>query len=206
MSIIRAQGCVSRIKLNIVEDFIKTSKRGKNWKIFTIHSMISLLAKPNRMLKMFLANSKKSSGKEDDKADCNGKDDDKWLAVNIVFPGITVNAYRNAPLLLQPHCSFFILKETKTENRKLKELVEEELPLNFLAMNQRWFDENGFVDMLFGCKEHGNDGKDLINVSKNTKVWNVGELNYRPTRLFNVSEVGWLTDKVIEFVRMWCDV
>lgn len=204
MSIIRAQGCVSRIRSNIVKDFVKTSKRGKNWKIFTKHSMISLLAKPNCMLKMFLANSKKSSG-NDDKADCNGKDDDKWLAVNIVFPGITNNVGRNAPLLLQPHCSFFILTETKTKDGKLNGLAEE-LPLNFWAMNQSWFDENGFVDMLFGCKEHGNDGKDLIDVSKNTKVWNVGELNYRPTRLFNVSEVGWLTDKVIEFVRMWCDV
>ena len=199
MSIIRAQGCVSRIRSNIVKDFVKTSKRGKNWKIFTKHSMISLLAKPNCMLKMFLANSKKSSG-NDDKVDCNGKDDDKWLAVNIVFPGITVNADKNAPLLLQPHCSFFILLETK--NRKFKELAEE-LPLNFWAMNQSWFDENHFVDMLFGCKEHGNNGKDLIDVAIEGEV---EKLHYRPTRLFNVSEVGRLTDKVIEFVRMWCDV
>ena len=201
MSIIRAQGCVSRIRSNIVKDFVKTSKRGKNWKLKTDNVMISLLVKPNCMLKMFLANSKKSSG-NDDKADCNGKDDDKWLAVNIVFPGITNNVGRNAPLLLQPHCSFFILIETKTKDGKLNGLAEE-LPLNFWATNQRWFDENCFVDMLFGCKEHGNDGRNLTDVAIEGEV---EKLHYRPTRLFNVSEVGWLTDKVIEFVRTWCDV
>ncbi len=202
MSILRAQGCVSRIRSNIVKDFIKTSKRGKNWSLDTKNLMISLLAKPNCILNMFLANSKKCLDKDGDKANCNGTDEDKWLAVNIVFPGITVNADKNAPLLLRPHCSFFILVKTKIKNGKLKELTEE-LPLNFWAMNQKWFDENCFVDMLFGCKEHGNDGKDLIDVA--TKG-DAKEMHYRPTRLFNVSEVGWLTDKVIEFVRMWCDV
>lgn len=190
MSIIRAQGCVSRIEQDIVNDFTKipsVQNRGKTWNIDTSNSLVSLVAKF--------------------KAPYVGVGDQEktWLAVNIVFPGITNNVGRNAPLLLQPHCSFFILIETKTKDGKFNGLAEE-LPLNFWAMNQSWFDENGFVDMLFGCKEHGNDGKDLIDVSKNTKVWNVGELNYRPTRLFNVSEVGWLTDKVIEFIRMWCDV
>ena len=198
MSILRAQGCVSRIRSNIVKDFLKTSKRGKNWRLFTKYSMISLRVKPNFMLNMFLANSKKCLDKDGDKANSNDKDDDKWLAVNIVFPGITNNAYQNAPLLLQPHCSFFILSLPEGVNA-----ITEELPLNFWAANQKWFDENCFVDMLFGCKEHGNNGQALIDVATEGDV---EELHYRPTRLFNVSEVGWLTDKVIEFVRMWCDV
>ena len=150
------------------------------------------------MLNMFLANSKRRVDKADNKAGCNENDEDKWLAVNIVFPGVTINAHKNAPLLLRPHCSFFILVETKTKKRKPKELVEE-LPLNFWAKNQKWFDENDFVDILFGYKEHRTNGN--VVTKGNAKA-----MHYRPTRLFNVSEVGWLTDKVIEFVRMWCDV
>lgn len=202
MSILRAKNCVDRIKQALITDFSRISTKSVNWRLDTNNLMISLLAKPNCMLNMFLANSKKCLDKDGDKANSNGKDEDKWLAVNIVFPGITVNADKNAPLLLQPHCSFFILLETKTKNGKPKALTEE-LPLNFWAMNQKWFDENGFVDMLFGCKEHGNNGKDLIDVAIDGEV---EKLHYRPTRLFNVSEVGWLTDKVIEFIRMWCDV
>jgi hypothetical protein len=184
MSIIRAQGCVLQIEQDIVNDFKKipsVQNRGKTWDIDTSNSLVSLVAKF--------------------KAPYVGVGDQekKWLAVNIVFPGITVNAYRNAPLLLQPHCSFF-MKSGVDVTAALK-ANSEELPLNFWAMNQRWFDENKFVDVLFGYKEHG---------------WNVilpivrkgdsKELHYRPTRMFNISEVGWLTDKVIEFIRMWCDV
>lgn len=186
MSIIRAQGCVSRIEQDIVNDFTKipsVQNRGKTWNIDTSNSLVSLVAKF--------------------KAPYVGVGDQekKWLAVNIVFPGITVNADKNAPLLLQPHCSY-CMKSGSDVTAALK-ADSEELPLNFWAVNQKWFDEICFVDMLFGCKEHGNNGKDLIDVAIEGEV---EKLHYRPTRLFNVSEVGWLTDKVIEFVRMWCDV
>ena len=57
------------------------------------------------------------------------------------------------------------------------------------------------MDLLFGYKEHRGSGKAAV-----VKRGDALQMHYRPTRLFNVSEVGWLTDKVIEFVRMWCDV
>lgn len=184
MSILRAQGCVSRIEQDIVNDFTKNpsvQNRGKTWKIDTGNSLVSLVAK-----------FKVSNG-----TGCELED--KWLAVNIVFPGITVNAYRNAPLLLRPHCSFF-MKSGSDVGAALK-ATSEELPLNFWAANQKWFDENKFVDVLFGFKEHGWNG--ILPI---VRTGNAKEMHYRPTRLFNVSEVGWLTDKVIEFIRMWCDV
>ena len=181
MSILRARGCEGRIASDIENDFKKTSSKGVNWEIDVSNSLVSLVAKL--------------------KVACMGGNElkNKWLAVNIVFPGITVNAYRNAPLLLRPHCSFF-MKSGSDVDAALR-ATSEELSLNFWKTNQCWFDENDFVDILFGYKEHRGSGKAAV-----VKRGDVLQMHYRPTRLFNVSEVGWLTDKVLEFVRMWCDV
>lgn len=185
MSIIRAQGCVSRIATDIETDLLKTSTKGLNWKVDKTNDLVSVVAKLKVVDRV------------------NSFDEsvmgNKWLAVNIVFPGITVNAYRNAPLLLRPHCSFFM--KSGVDVMAALKANSEELPLNFWAMNQSWFDENHFVDVLFGYKEHRGNGKSAV-----VKRGDVAQMHYRPTRLFNVSEVSWLTDKVIDFIRMWCDV
>ena len=125
-----------------------------------------------------------------------------FLYIDVVIPGITTNSGHYSPQILRPHCSIYMKKEEKGKNDKNASAFELiELPPSFWAMNQRWFDENHFVDVLFGFREHGMcGGKDVVTKG------DAKELHYRPTRLFNVSEVGWLTDKVIEFVRMWCDV
>ena len=124
------------------------------------------------------------------------------LYVDIVIPGITTNSGHYSPQILRPHCSIYMKKEEKSKGDKPSgayELIE--LPPSFWAMNQRWFDENNFMDVLFGFREHGECGKSEVK-----KDGNANEMHYRPTRLFNASEVGWLLDKVIEFIRMWCDV
>ncbi len=124
------------------------------------------------------------------------------LYVDIVIPGITTNDGCYSPQILRPHCSIYMKKEEKIKGDKSSGVYEFiELPPSFWAMNQRWFDENNFVDVLFGFREHGKSGdKDVV------KDGDVNEMHYRPTRLFNASEVGCLLDKVIEFIRMWCDV
>ena len=124
------------------------------------------------------------------------------LYIDFVIPGITTNSGHYSPQILRPHCSIYMKKEEKSKGDKpsgADGVIE--LPPSFWAMNQRWFDENNFVDVLFGFREHGKRGKSRVK-----KDGDANEMHYRPTRLFNASEVGWLLDKVIEFIRMWCDV
>lgn len=185
MSIIRAQGCVSRIATDIENDLLKTSTKGLNWKVDKTNDLVSVVAKLKVVNRV---NSFDESVMEN-----------KWLAVNIVFPGITVNAYQNAPLLLFPHCSFFM--KSGVDVKAALSASSEELPDCFWNINQPWFDLHQFIDCLFGYKEHRGNGKSAV-----VKRGEAAQMHYRPTRLFNVSEVGWLTDKVIDFIRIWCDV
>lgn len=128
-----------------------------------------------------------------------GTSSDVWLGVDFVIPGLSENEGMYAPTLLRSHVSFYI---KRAEDNSVKDANADELPENFWTLNQGWFDKYNFNDVAFNYKEHGWSGYCCV-LPKNPDLEKV---YFRPTRMFNISEVGWLADKVIEFIRMWCDV
>ena len=121
-------------------------------------------------------------------------DEGAWLGVDVLLPGYTKNSGCYSPTLLRPSVSFYYKYGTP---EKVLDLVATELPVNFFATNQAWFQAHQFVDVAFGYEEHGY----LRILAKGAP-----QAYFRPTRFWNISEEGHITDLIVEFVRMWCNV
>lgn len=121
---------------------------------------------------------------------------DCWLCIDFVFPGITKNRGYYSPLILCPHCSIYIKKQTRKWRLEVCEL-----PDLFWKANQHWFDKNDFLDVLFGFREHDRSGAKPVVTSGD-----MNEMHYRPARVFNASNVDLLTKKVIYFLQVWGNV
>ena len=117
-----------------------------------------------------------------------------WLGVDVLVPGYTKNAGCYSPTLLRPSVSFYYKRGTPD---KVLDLAATELPINFFAANQAWFQAHQFVDVAFGYKEHG-----YVRILAK----GAPQAYFRPTRFWNIAEAGHVTDLIVEFVRMWCKV
>lgn len=126
---------------------------------------------------------------------CLGFNGARWLGVDVLLPGYTKNSGRYSPTLLRPSVSFYCKEKGDLNN--VLECVAVELPVNFWAMNQSWFQANHFVDVAFGYREHCRSW-----VRKDCS----GEAYFRPTRFWDIAEAGCVADLIVEFVRKWCNV
>lgn len=121
-------------------------------------------------------------------------DEVAWLGVDVLLPGYTKNSGYYSPTLLRPSVSFYY---KHGDAKEVLDLAATELPINFFAANQAWFQAHQFVDVAFGYKEH---------LCKFIRPDGSPSAYFRPTRFWNIAEAGHVTDLIVEFVRMWCKV
>ena len=125
---------------------------------------------------------------------------DLWLGIDVLLPGDTQNEGLYSPTLLRPSVSFYCKDMNYKNNKRKSDKIQwkaSELPVPFFAANLSWFQENNFVDVAFGYKEHGY----MRILAKGAP-----QAYFRPTRFWNIAEAGHVTDLIVEFVRMWCKV
>lgn len=108
-----------------------------------------------------------------------------WLGVDVLVPGYKNVGKKGFPPLLNFSASFYQKVGASSDVLGRHALT---LASAFLAKNYEWFKKNEFQDFVFGGT--GLTEKECV----------------RPTRCWNVLEVGHITDLIVEFVRMWCKV
>lgn len=108
-----------------------------------------------------------------------------WLGVDVLIPGYKHTGKRGFPSLVNFSVSFYQKVGEPSDVLGKHALT---LASAFFAKNRAWFERKGFQDLVFCGTE---------SMEKNCT---------RPTRYWNASEIGHVTDLTVEFVRVWCKV